>query len=296
MSICYVMLHVGASHAYTQSAVESFVRHTRLAPHDRWILIDNDGSWHGGAPAELEVVINTQPCSFAENANQARQWALHQHQSLCLLNNDLWFTPGWNLGFDATAGTIMIPNSNEYSSISIRGWCPVTGITLQEAEPYQPLLEQVDLWHHGDGVAWDQPLHMSFCAVYIPESVLEQVGEFDTGFVNGGEDVDYRLRAAEIGIRTCRLRHRFVLHFGGKSTWQVARDWQEIRQREQRITQRFRDRWGASATELFLRRHLQPDPQLITELAVPLLPEPDIDQLIRACRSRDQRAANVLYL
>ena len=130
----------------------------------------------------------------------------------------------------------------------------------------------------------------------IPCGVLQQVGQFDTGFVNGGEDVDYRLRAALQGIDTRRMRRNLVLHFGGKSTWQAAHDWHEIRVREQHIIQTFRERWGSSAVDLFLRStHLGPDHDLLAELAVPLTANADIAALIAACQLRDQRSHNVLY-
>ena len=120
----------------------------------------------------------------------------------------------------------------------------------------------------------------------IPCGVLQQVGQFDTGFVNGGEDVDYRLRAALQGIDTRRMRRNLVLHFGGKSTWQAAHDWHET----------FRERWGSSAVDLFLRStHLGLDHDLLAELAVPLTANADIAALIAACQLRDQRSHNVLY-
>jgi hypothetical protein len=293
MSICYVIINTAQSQPYTERALRSFVDNTVLGDDDRWILIDNDSSWCDALPQRCEIWRNAKPQSYAENANLARDLALHHQQGVCISNNDIWFLPHWNLDFQPHATHLTVPNSNEFGELRLRG-SRVPFPTDLEHWAEDRLCVDSDPQPHGD--RFDEPLHVSFCCVHIPRDILLTVGRFDEDFVNGAEDVDFRLRALLQGHATCRARQRFVLHFGGKSTWQAAHSWDEIRQRNQLYTQAFQHKWGHTVTRFWLCSQAQvPDADLLQQMGILSWQHHDHLDLLQRCQVLDRRLSHVLY-
>ena len=59
-----------------------------------------------------------------------------------------------------------------------------------------------------------------FCAMYatlMHRKVWEKIGDLNTHFKSGGEDLDFSHRAHRLGIETAWTKNGFVYHFGGRS-------------------------------------------------------------------------------
>lgn len=57
----------------------------------------------------------------------------------------------------------------------------------------------------------------AFYSTLIPRKILNAVGKLSEVYKNGGEDLDYCLRAKSLGYKVGWTRAAFVYHFGGKS-------------------------------------------------------------------------------
>ena len=91
------MVTTRPSHAYTACALASFFQTTPFGADDRFVLIDNDGTY--GPPPDawpqVTYLANPVPYGFAANVNQVLRLARACGADLFFLNNDLIFTPGW---------------------------------------------------------------------------------------------------------------------------------------------------------------------------------------------------------
>ena len=95
---------------------------------------------------------------------------------------------------------------------------------------------------------------MPFFAFKVPYEILKDVGHFDISFsAGGGEDVDYRIRCAIKGYEVNFLTDSYLLHFHGKSTWDIESK-EEIVQRNEEYKNVFRKKWGNDLTKIFIER------------------------------------------
>ena len=80
------------------------------------------------------------------------------------------------------------------------------------------------------------------------------MGHFDTLYgTTGGEDVDYRIRCAIKGHEVYFLIDSYLLHFHGKSTWEIeTKDQREKRDKIYREI--FLKKWGGDLTQIFILR------------------------------------------
>lgn len=88
----------------------------------------------------------------------------------------------------------------------------------------------------------------------IPYQVHNDVGYFDHTFSNcGGEDMDYRIRAAIKGYKTMLAVYPFILHFHGKSSWDGAESTEQERIRREQYLKKGVEKWGEDLTEIFIK-------------------------------------------
>jgi len=95
---------------------------------------------------------------------------------------------------------------------------------------------------------------MPFFCFKIPYKILDAVGYFDESLINGGEDIDYRIRSAKKGYDVNFLLNTFLLHFHGKSTWDGNESPQQMEKRNSAYTEAFLKKWGKELTQIFIIR------------------------------------------
>ena len=78
MKNVFSMVTLKASHDYTNYAIDSFFKNTKLNDDDDFLLIDNDQNKLDKISnyKKIDIIKNKLPMSFAQNVNQAINFAL----------------------------------------------------------------------------------------------------------------------------------------------------------------------------------------------------------------------------
>ena len=95
---------------------------------------------------------------------------------------------------------------------------------------------------------------MPFFCFKIPNKILNEIGLFDISFVDGAEDIDYRIRCAIKGYDVNFLSGSYLLHFHGKSTWDGIESKQATEERNRIYIKTFKKKRGEEITQIFLMR------------------------------------------
>ena len=223
----------------TRACLESAGR--TLAGWDyEWIFID-DGSTDGtreflqelsAADPRVRVVLNNAPRGYAANNNHGARVA--RAPLLCLLNNDTALLPGWL----------------EPMARLARALPDVACVGNVQREPVSGLVDHAGIFSDEDGevrhVAKDAlapprepylewPAVTAACCV-VRREVFLGLGGFDEAFHNGGEDVDFCLRAGTRGYRHFVANRSVIYHHISASPGR--------KEGEDRNRQLFRERWG----------------------------------------------------
>jgi GT2 family glycosyltransferase len=271
----FAMISTARSREYTPHCVRTFFENTPIRNIDRVVVINNDDPTPLPLPthSRLEIITHTAPLGFAHNANLMIEQALAEERDLYLLNNDLIFSRDW-LGPVAEhedaivvpssnqdsqyAGTIIIPAQGQVSTMLVLS--PSIHLDTYRESPY--LFDAIAHAHRMKNNGYLGLATAPFFCVKIPLSILKQVGKFDTSFGQaGGEDYDYSLRAWMAGFPTARATSSFLLHFWGRSTWNVSTpadkrtDYDTSYDRS--FVTIFQKKWGAPLAELVLNTNLR---------------------------------------
>jgi len=67
--------------------------------------------------------------------------------------------------------------------------------------------------------------------------------------VNGGEDIDYRIRASQLGYDIQIDTSSYLLHFYGKSIWRSGESKEKTLKREKNYRQYFEKKWGKEMSD-----------------------------------------------
>jgi O-antigen biosynthesis protein len=221
----------------------------------------------------LRILLNEGNRGFAVSNNRAA--ALARGELLLLLNNDLVLLPGWlepllaahrhlgaraglvgNVQLDAATGVV----DHAGLEVTPQGK-PVHTRVLPSARTVVPAGVRI------------VPAVTGAC-VLLSRALWEELGGFDEGYVNGGEDIDlgYRARAAR-RVNAVALRS-VIRHHVSSSPGRKARD--EFNSR--RLALRWREQLLADSMPAWCRAHLaeawlQPDQQdyLVTVRAATFL-------------------------
>jgi hypothetical protein len=244
----YAMITSKSSRYYTDLALSSFLKNTRLSANDEFVLIDNDSE----DTYEYDNTIkNLIPKSFAANCNQLIDLA--NGRNLVLVSNDIIFTPDWNLPLTQYSSALTLPSCNQTHLYTLGSLQLQPTMQLSSYENKSRELEQIAVYHRSQVFGLFERLLMAFYAFSLPVSVYNRVGYFDENFgLGGGEDVDYRLRAVEQDIPVKYLSQSYLLHFSGKSTWDGPEKQREIEERNQKYFSKFADKWGEDLANLCL--------------------------------------------
>ena len=250
----FLVLSTYTSQYFTTPSVESLVRHTKLESSDRIVVIDNDGSLDDIPGAT--VIRNGRPKSFAENANFGIALSHILKDDLMLLNNDIVYTNHWFDLLELDDEKIIVPFCNQDAQYEYDGLQIKFAMDFEDYGDNERQLNAIARLHAAK-VANDPPYTrealISFYCVYIPWKISKVIGLFDETFGRGGgEDVDYRLRAMELGIDVVKAQRPFLLHFMGKSTWRSGEKKEATETANEIYRGHFVEKWGARVAEFFL--------------------------------------------
>ncbi len=224
------------------------------------IILVDDGStdgtrdWLAGLtspPGPFRVILNEHNLGYAGANNRGA--AAARGDLLGLLNNDLVLSPGWlepilavhqqlgpraglvgNVQRNARTGAI------DHSGIFInhRGK-PEHDTSLPLGLRFRPR----DTWRPADAVTG--------ACTFVRRELFIQLGGFDEGFANGGEDVDFCLRSRAAGHLSAVALRSVVRHHISASPGRKLRDEQNSR----RLTLRWRDELARLAAHSTWSRH-----------------------------------------
>ncbi len=220
----------------------------------------------------LRILINERNRGFAVSNNRAA--ALARGELLLLLNNDLVLLPGWlepllaahrHLG--ARAGLV-----GNVQLDAATGAVDHAGLEVTPQGKPSHIRELPGPAGSRDGLRI-VPAVTGAC-VLLSRALWEELGGFDEGYVNGGEDIDLGYRARAAGRVNAVALRSVVRHHVSSSPGRKARDEQNSR----RLALRWREQLLADSLVPWCRAHLaeawlQPDPQdyLITLRTVTFL-------------------------
>jgi hypothetical protein len=186
------MVTTSRSKEYTLPALDSFFRYTELSTRDRFFLIDNDGTFSlPSSSLRVELLTPDKPQGFAANANTLLGNAIDAATDLIFLNNDIIFSPGWNIPLCSTDASILIPLCNQnlqyqYGNLTLQFLMDLADFLGRE----QHFLKIVE--KHVADTSWRgfrKELHMSFFCFRLPYQISSVVGFFDEQFGRGGGEM-----------------------------------------------------------------------------------------------------------
>lgn len=247
----YVIISTAKSSHYTQSAIDSFFKSTKLYPKDEVYVINNDNVGLINDP-RVSTINNLMPKGFAKNINDMLH--LVNGKDVFVLNNDIIFTPNWNEPLLTYNNIISMPTCNQIVTYtSSDGLLSLEyNMTLSQYNSWSSLLDIVEQHKKNVSPLFYETMLMPFYAVRIPANVYSKVGIFDESFgVGGGEDVDYKLRALQKNIATKYYSHSYLLHFGGQSTW-VGETHDQTNDRDKFYHTVFEKKWNIDLADICL--------------------------------------------
>lgn len=221
------------------------------------IILVDDGStdvtreWLFTLHAPFRIVLNERNLGYAGANNRGA--AIATGQWLLLLNNDLVLTRGWlepmlaayrRLG--SRAGVI----GNIQRDIRT-GYVDHSGIFINlKAKPEHDHALPPRWWRWARRTRKVSAV-TGACAL-IERALWQQLGGFDEGFSNGGEDVDLCLRARAAGRVNAVALRSIILHHVSSSPGRKLRDEQNSR----RLATKWRDQLEALAWHRWCWNHL----------------------------------------
>ena len=204
------------------------------------IILVDDGStdatraWLSTLAPPFRVVLNDRNLGYAAANNRAI--AIARGDVLALLNNDLVFLPRW-LEPMLGAHRSLADRAGLIGNIQLdarTGAIDHTGIIVnQQGKPVHDRALPARRWRFFPTVR-PVPALTGAC-VLVERALWQQLGGFDEGYVNGGEDVDLCFRARAVGrtnavaLRSV-VRHHISASVGRKlhdeeNSYRLARRW-----------------------------------------------------------------------
>lgn len=246
----YVLLACKSTNEYTTLAVDSFLKNTILNKDDQFIVIDNDGI---DIPCNtVKVIHNDIPQTFAKNSNTAIELA--NGRNVIVLSNDVVFPLKWNEFLNHYDNMLLLPSCNQTQTYTVSNLSLTHTMNIREYGNNHNLLNIISRYHINlTQSVFFETLLMSFYVFRLSETVYNQVGLLDERFgIAGGEDIDYRVRSIILNIPVKFYNKSYLLHFGGKSTWDGPETAMDIQNRNVQYRDKFVQKWGEDLAELLL--------------------------------------------
>jgi len=252
---CFVSSKV--TEKYSRLALYSFFLNTKLEPGDIFVFVNNDGTNAFKGEYPIDIYINNKtPKSWAENFNKGLRVAKKFKKHFVVITNDVVFTKGWLEALKQTDDNILIPACNVNFMYRSEAFSTAPNMQLEEYVGKESYLNAIVDFHQSmhklDSL--DERIFMQMYLARIPYKIHNDVGYFDHTFSNcGGEDMDYRIRAAIKGYKTMLAMYPFILHFHGKSSWDGAESTEQEKVRRDNYLKRGIEKWGEDLTEIFIK-------------------------------------------
>jgi len=234
------------------------LRATLPAGLEHEILLVDDGStdatreWLATLSAPpFRVLLNERNLGYAVGNNRGA--AVAQGELLALLNNDLILQPGW-----------LKPMLEAHGSLGTRAG--VIGNVQREART--GLVDHAGLEIDETGKPthvralpsaisrWRRPVRpvpaITGACMLVARSLWRQLGGFDEGFHNGGEDIDLCFRARAAGRMNAVALRSVIRHHVSSSPGRKARD----EENSYRLARKWRDEFFADAVRTWCRNYL----------------------------------------
>jgi glycosyltransferase involved in cell wall biosynthesis/GT2 family glycosyltransferase len=249
--VYYCMVNSHNTEQYTDLAIDTFFKNTHFKNQDKFFLIDNDSKYQLKKNSDkITVISNHTPKTFAENMNLVMKLAFLDKADFIGLNNDLVFTENWNQNFGKSKA-ISVPLCNqkltgEYGSLKIK-----SAMNLEDYQGKETELNEFVKGIDSDKLKIDATV-VGFHCFHIPHEIISKIGFFDERFENGGEDVDYRVRASQLGYAIEIDTTSYLLHFYGKSIWRSGEAKEKTLKREKNYRQHFEKKWGKNVADQLL--------------------------------------------
>lgn len=241
--IYYCMTSTQSTEKYTKTAINSFFKNTQLRKQDKFFLIDNDASLElDNYKDKITHISNNSPKTFAENMNFIMKLSLVDKADFFGLSNDVIFTKGWNQDYNSR-NTVLVPLCNQ----KIVGECGSLQVqSSMDLEDYEGKEQELNEFVKSIDISLVEinKTIIGFHCFFVPYEILYNVGFLDENFRNGGEDIDYRLRAHQLGFNVDINLKSFTLHFCGKSTWRSNEGKKKTLEREKYYREYFEKKWG----------------------------------------------------
>jgi GT2 family glycosyltransferase len=244
----------------TQAMLAS-LQATLPAGLDHEIILIDDGSTDGTrewlaqsgplhAPP-FRILLNEHNLGFARGNNRAAGVA--RGDLLALLNNDLVLLPGW-LEPMLAAHTQLGPKAGLIGNIQLDAR---TGLVDHAGLDLTPTAKPV---HVRAAPCWlERRLHpvrpmpaVTGACLLVARELWQQLGGFDEGYVNGGEDIDLCYRARAAGRINAIALHSVVRHHVSSSPGRKIHD----EQNSYRLARRWQAEFAADALRPWCRDYL----------------------------------------
>ncbi|MCC6477545.1 glycosyltransferase [bacterium] len=160
---------------------------------------------HARTRSEVKAIVSETPLSFAQACNRAARAA--QGEWILFLNDDTDFES------EALVQLWKRRDPNAIIAPELRFWdgeCQSAGFIIR-ADNVDELCASDDLENQ------TQPDGVSAAAMLVHVNLYRKLSGFDEGYRNGYEDVDFCLRAREIGVMSRCIREARFTHYRGSS-------------------------------------------------------------------------------
>ncbi|HRI80909.1 MAG TPA: glycosyltransferase family 2 protein [Opitutaceae bacterium] len=252
--------------AHTREALRTLASSLPAALAHEIILVDDgstDGTreWLQTLSPSHRVVLNDRNLGYAAANNRGA--ALARGELLVLLNNDLLFAPGWLEPMLAVHHRLPHPGViGNVQRNAASGLLDHTGIVFdRKGKPAHDTSLPLHLAIH--------PGHRPAAAVtgacaLLSTALWRELGGFDEGYRNGGEDIDLCLRARAAGRSNAVALRSTVLHHVSASPGRRQHDEANSR----RLTLRWRREIAALSARAWSQHHLETAPGHVGSLGV----------------------------
>jgi GT2 family glycosyltransferase len=201
--------------AYTQACLEAYFANTPTGWPELMIVdnasSDETGALLAGLGPEVTVVTNETNRGFARACNQLAAMAGGQY--VVFLNNDTLPFPGWLEALvaeaEADAAIGIVGSKLIYPQ---NGLIQHAGVVLGRGEAPYHVYRNLRVGHGNVNVRRDFDMVTGACLL-VRKTMLDAIGGFDEGYVNGYEDVDLCLRARANGWTVRYTPHSILYHF-----------------------------------------------------------------------------------